>query len=157
METFFKDYIERLQALHFDVIRELEGSTLETLNWVPGPGMNSLSVLVVHLTGAERYWIGDVAMGEPSGRDRAAEFLVKDIEFNTLKARLDDSVQYIRAALERLALQDLERVCVSPRDGHEFTVAWVLLYIQAHTALHLGHIQITRQLWEADHTSIDGG
>jgi hypothetical protein len=28
------------------------------------------------------------------------------------------------------------------------TVAWAVLHAVDHTALHLGHIQITRQLWE---------
>ena len=38
--------------------------------------MNSMNVLVVHLIGAERYWIGDVIAGEPSGRDRESEFMI---------------------------------------------------------------------------------
>ncbi len=42
--------------------------------------MNSLSVLVHHTTGAERYWAGDVVNGEPSFRDREAEFRVKGLD-----------------------------------------------------------------------------
>jgi hypothetical protein len=42
----------------------------------------------------------------------------------------------------------LESTRVRPRDGHEFTMAWALLHALDHATLHLGQIQITRQLWE---------
>ncbi len=35
-----------------------------------------------------------------------------------------------------------------PRDGREYTVAWALFHALEHTALHLGQMQLTRQLWE---------
>jgi uncharacterized damage-inducible protein DinB len=110
--------------------------------------MNSIAVLVVHLTGAERYWIGDVVMGDVSGRDRAAEFRTGGISLDALQARLAASTAYAHHALARLALADLEQERVSPRDGRKFTIAWALLHALEHTALHLGHIQITCQLWE---------
>ena len=50
--------------------------------------------------------------------------------------------------LEGLALPDLEATRVSPRDGRTFTVVWCLAHALEHTALHLGHIQVTRQLWD---------
>jgi uncharacterized damage-inducible protein DinB len=105
-------------------------------------------VLVVHLTGAERYWIGDVALGEPSNRDRNAEFKVREVGMEALRQRLDDTLSYASAALERLTLQDLEATRTSPRDGRTFTVAWALLHALEHSNQHLGHIQIMRQLWE---------
>ena len=33
-------------------------------------------------------------------------------------------------------------------DAREFTVAWCLLHALEHSAVHLGHMQIVRQLWE---------
>lgn len=33
-------------------------------------------------------------------------------------------------------------------DGQKFSVSWSLLHVLDHTAIHLGHIQLTRQLWE---------
>ncbi len=110
--------------------------------------MNSIGALVVHLTGAERYWIGDVAGRDPSGRDRAAEFRARGLDEAELKRRLDGSLAYARGLLEGLTLQDLDAARVSPRDGREFTVAWCLAHALEHTAIHLGHIQIIRQLWD---------
>lgn len=148
MHTFFEDYLNILQACHDDIIKALDGLPSAALDWIAGPEMNSISVLVFHLTGSERYWIGDVAAQEPSGRDREAEFKVHDVGMDALKARLDDSLAYARKTLEKLTVQDLETLRISPRNGREFTVGWSLLHALEHSNLHLGHIQITRQLWE---------
>jgi uncharacterized damage-inducible protein DinB len=147
MQTFYKEYLNVLQTCHTDILKALDGLPPAALDWISGPEMNSISVLVFHLTGAERYWIGDVAVQEPSNRDRDAEFKVRDLEVNVLKKRLDDCLAYAHKALEKLTLQDLEESRVSPRDGHKFTVAWSLLHALEHANLHLGHIQIARQMW----------
>ncbi|HVO68895.1 MAG TPA: DUF664 domain-containing protein, partial [Aggregatilineaceae bacterium] len=112
------------------------------------PNMNSLAVLATHVAGAERYWIGDVIAGEPSGRDRRAEFRASRLDTDTLKTRLAGSLAYVRGVLERLVLQDLEAIRTSPRDERQITVAWCLAHTLAHTATHMGHIQLTRQMWE---------
>ncbi len=148
MPIIFDEYLDRLERLHADIAQAVEGLPLEALDWAPGAEMNSIGVLVVHLTGAERYWIGDVAMQEPSGRDRDAEFRVRGLDAAALMQRLADATAYAQGALARLPLADLDAARTSPRDGRQFTVAWAVLHALEHTALHLGHIQITRQMWE---------
>lgn len=148
MILFYQEYLERLQDLHAGIQKELAGLPVEALDWVPAQGMNSLSVLVVHLAGSERYWIGDVVMGESSDRDREAEFRASGLDAATLNRRLDDILNYARAALGRLGLADLDRQCLSPRSSKQFSAAWALLHALEHTAIHLGHIQLTRQLWD---------
>jgi hypothetical protein len=148
MLSILEGYSERLQALHANIERSIEGLLLPALDWAPGPDMNSLGVLAAHVAGAERYWIGDVVGRDPSGRDRAAEFHAHGLDAATLTARLAQTLAHSQAVLAGLTLPDLEATRVSPRDGHEFTVAWCLAHALEHTALHLGHMQITRQLWE---------
>jgi uncharacterized damage-inducible protein DinB len=148
MQTFFEDYLERLGALHAQIGTAIEDLPQEALDWVPGEGMNSLSVLVVHTTGSESYWIGEVAGGRPSGRDRDAEFRAHGLTEADLRRRLADGLESARSVLEDLTLQDLERERISPRDGRRLTVGWALAHALEHTGLHLGHIQITRQLWD---------
>lgn len=150
MQTFFKEYLNILQTCHADILKALDGLPPAALDWILGPDMNSISVLVFHLTGAERYWIGDVAAQDPTERDRDAEFKVHDVGVDVLKKRLTDNMEYERAALEKLTIQDLETTRVSPRDGRGFTVAWALLHALEHSTLHLGQIQLTRQLWEQE-------
>jgi hypothetical protein len=148
MEPFFRDYLECLQRLHERIELALEGLPQAALDWTLGPDTNSLCVLVVHLTGAERYWIGDVVAQEPSGRDRQAEFRARGLDAGALRERLGDTLDFCQRVLEGLTTGDLAAPRVSPRDGREFTVGWALAHALEHTALHLGHIQITRQLWE---------
>lgn len=148
MQTFFTDYINLLQERHNDIFEALEGLPPAALDWTPGPNMNSISVLVFHLTGSERYWIGDIAAQEPSHRDRDAEFRVRDVGMDVLKERLGDNLEYARNTLNKFTIQDLETTRVSTGDRRTFTVAWALLHALEHTTLHLGQIQITRQLWE---------
>jgi uncharacterized damage-inducible protein DinB len=154
MQTFFTEYINLLQERHSDILEALEGLPSAALDWTPGPDMNSISVLVFHLTGAERYWIGDVAAQDPSERDRDAEFRVHDVEMDVLKKRLADNLEYARNTLSKFTLQDLETTRISARDGHPFTVAWVLMHALEHATLHLGQIQITRQLREGSKGSV---
>jgi uncharacterized damage-inducible protein DinB len=148
VDTFFEAYLDRLQELHEDIEKALEGLPQAGLDWLPGKEMNSIAVLVVHLAGAERYWIGDVLGGDPSNRNRDMEFQVHGLSGQDLKDRLSDSLAYIRNQVSALNLQDLaaQRTSQRYREG-EVSVAWSLLHVLEHTALHLGHIQVARQLW----------
>jgi uncharacterized damage-inducible protein DinB len=147
MQTFFEDYLNLLEDCHNGVLEALEGLPLAALDWVPGQEMNSISVLVFHLTGSERFWIGDVAAQEPSNRDRDAEFRVRGVGMDVLKKRLADNLEYARNALNRMGMQDLGAKRTLS-DGDETTVGWALLHALEHATSHLGQIQITRQLWE---------
>ena len=149
MEQAFVDYMERMQVLHDEIARCVTGLSQAALDWIPAPEMNSIGVLVAHVAGAESYWVGDVAGQEPSGRDRDAEFRTKGVDAATLLQRLTDQTAHTRAVLERLSVDELADERVSPRDGRIFTVAWALSHALEHTALHTGHIQLTRQLWDA--------
>lgn len=86
--------------------------------------------------------------GDPAPRDRAAEFRATGNTTEALRKRLDDTLAYARRALETLTLQDLEQERTSPRDGGKFSMSWALLHALEHTAIHLGHVQLTRELWE---------
>ena len=148
MQTYFADYYSLLQSCHNDIHKALDGLPPEALDWVPGKDMNTISVLVFHLTGAERFWIGDVAAQEPSDRNRDSEFKVKDLGTDALKKRLDDTLAYAKTALENFTLQDLELQRGSPQTDSEFTVGWALLHALEHATEHKGQIQLTSQLWE---------
>lgn len=148
MQPFYESYLNNLQDLHDEIRTNVKGILSDALDWTPGPGLNSMNVLVIHLVGAERYWLGDVLLGEPSGRVRDSEFQVKGLSSEELVNRLSETENYVQNALEALTLADLDKKRISPRNGREVTVGYILLYVLKHVALHLGHIQITRQLWE---------
>lgn len=151
MHPIFQDYLERITDLHQEILSAIEGLSPEALNWKPrqetSVDMNSINVLIVHLCGAERYWIGDVACGDISGRVRAEEFQVSGLDVDFLVEKVNAATLYAQTALEKLSIDDLGKDGTSRRDGHKFTVGWALLHALEHTAMHLGHMQITRQLW----------
>jgi uncharacterized damage-inducible protein DinB len=147
MIPFYKDLLDRFHEIYMDIAKSLDGLPQEALDWQPGPEMNSICVLVVHLTGAERYWIGDVILGDPSSRNREAEFQAKGMSSDELKQRLKEVDAYITAVFETMNLLDLEKPRQARRNGRELTVTWALMHALEHTAIHLGHIQIMSQLW----------
>jgi uncharacterized damage-inducible protein DinB len=154
MEALFADYLERLQELNRDFIRTFDDLPDEALDWVPGAEMNSFCVLVVHTTAATRFWIGDIALGESSNRNRDAEFQAKGLSKDALKTWFATLEEYVTGALERLSIADLstERN-FRYRDRQSGTAGWGLLHALEHVGLHLGHAQITRQLWQARNPS----
>jgi uncharacterized damage-inducible protein DinB len=146
MQPFFEDYLLNLQELHDDILNTLKDLPPAALDWSPAAEMNSINVLVTHIVGAQRFLVGEVIAGDPANRDREAEFKVRGLEQDTLVQRLDASLAYVRSTLEGMAPEDLAAL----RDfrGRERSVGWVLGHALKHTATHMGHIQLMRQLWE---------
>ena len=146
MQPYFEDYLLNLQELHNDIINALTDLPPAALDWSPAPDVNSINVLVVHTTGAQRFLIGEAVGGDPANRDREAEFKVQGLDADTLTQRLNESFEYIRSVLDGLTVEDLASV----RDfrGRERSVAWILGHALKHTATHMGHIQLMRQVWE---------
>jgi uncharacterized damage-inducible protein DinB len=148
MEQFFAEYLDRLTILHNLYIESFRGLPQEALDWVPGQDMNSLVVLAVHVTGSERFWIGTVALNDPAPRDRDAEFRAKGLSEAELIALFAANQSYMAAAFEQVSVADFGLKRRSPRHTEDFTVSSALLHAMEHTGVHLGHAQITRQLWD---------
>lgn len=148
MDPLLTAYSERLAALHDAMDQTLAGLPPEALAWSPGAEMNSLAVLAVHVAGAERYLIGEVVGGEPSGRVRATEFATTGGEADALRAGLAAALAHSQAVLARLDPDDLGRTSHSPQHQQTYTVAYALLRALDHMAEHVGHMQMARQLWE---------
>jgi uncharacterized damage-inducible protein DinB len=144
--TFVTEYLNRLQVLHADIEEAISDLPVDALDWKPAPDMNSICVLVVHLTGSERYWIGDVASQDPSNRVRETEFVARGLSAGELKQRLAGTLDYARKVLEPLAPPDLEVRRSSMRE-EAVTVWWALLHALEHTAIHVGQIQLMSDLW----------
>ena len=148
MQTLFEDYLNCLQGLHQEIKKIIEGLPQSEIDSVPESDMNSLGVIVSHVAGSERFMIGDIVAKDPSGRDRDAEFRTQGIDPAELNKRLDNSLAYTRQVLERLSIEDLDTPCFSPYDGRTYTSGFYLFRVLGHVASHLGHAQITRQMWE---------
>ena len=148
MEPFFTSYLELFDDVLRAFVETFDDLPDEALDWVPGADMNSLAVLVVHVCGSARFWVGDIGLGEPSNRDRASEFVTRGLSKDELKARLAGLQAYLRGAFERMSVADFATMRTIPNRPEPRTIGWTVLHGLEHTALHLGHAQITRQLWQ---------
>jgi uncharacterized damage-inducible protein DinB len=144
------NYLQRIEDLRGQVRGLIADLPAEALNWRPIAGdddhaTNSLAVMAAHVAGAEHFWIAEVIGGQPTTRDRDAEFSVQVADASELIRRLDAVGAETREVFSALAAADLD----GTREARGKTVAvrWGILHVIDHTALHLGHMQITYQLW----------
>ena len=143
-------YAQAFDRLHTEAANALEGLPAEALNWRPLEGdesTNSLAMTAAHMAGSERFWVGEVAGEQPAHRDRDAEFRARAASADELKALLDQAVALTRETLGRLPPEKLEET-VTARD-RTVTRRWAVLHALEHIAVHVGHMQLTRQLWQA--------
>jgi DinB superfamily len=147
-DQFFADYLERLEDLQHRLHQAVRDLPDEAMDWSPGPAMNpkmnTVAVLLAHITGVLHEGI-DLALNNPPSRVRAQEFQTHGVPGDELLRRLDAVIDYARVALPRLGLADLGHLR-QDEDG-PVTCGWVLLHALEHTYLHLGHLQLTCQLW----------
>ena len=158
-------YLNMIEALRGQIGELLSGLEAEALNWRPlaaaeGKGdhaTNSLAVLAAHVAGSEHFWIAEVIGQREATRLRAQEFRTQADSAELLQQQLAAVGRETRAVLQSLdeaALGEERRA--RPLSGREGSaearvvgVRWAILHVIEHSALHLGHMQLTRQLWEA--------
>ena len=147
-DQFFADYLERLEGLQHRLHQAVRDLPVEAMDWSPGPEMNpvmnSMAVLLAHITGVLKEGM-DLALDNPPSRVRAQEFQTHGVSSTEMLRRLDAVIDYARDALPRLGLADLAQAR-QDEDGM-ITCGWALLHALEHAYLHLGHIQITCQMW----------
>lgn len=148
MEQLFTDMLERFNSLYQAIETAVADLPDEALNWKPGADLNSIAVIMAHTAGAWRYWVGDVAGDMPSDRDRAEEFETRNVSAAEMLERLHAALETSREVLEQLDPSRLGEIRTSGLHDKQRTVGWAIIHALEHTALHTGHIQITRQLWE---------
>ena len=129
-----------------DLRQALDGLEGEALNWRPvGDESSSIYMLVSHMMGMAGGMCA-IARGEESQRDRAAEFAAAGTKSEDLLKLIDDTQALVEQALSTTT----EEMLASKRTfvGNESTGIGMLAAMIRHLGEHLGHIALTRQLWE---------
>jgi uncharacterized damage-inducible protein DinB len=145
-----ENYLQRIEDLRGQVSDLIADLPAAALNWRPTEGIeshttNSLAVLAAHVAGAEHFWIGEVIGGHPPTRDRAAEFAIQATDAAGLLRLLEKTGAETREVFSSLHEADMDGI--REVEGRTVPVRWGILHVIDHTALHLGHMQITYQLW----------
>ena len=118
----------------------------DELWWRPHEQTNAVANLVLHLSGSNRYYFGQVIGGRDAERNRDAEFTARD---GYSKARLLEIWQgALRVTEDVLNGFDPSRMMeTTDRAGETTTFAQLLLHVTHHNAVHMGQIVwITKML-----------
>lgn len=145
-----QQYLASLEDLRAQVGGIIKDVPPEGLNWRPSlpagaDPTNSLAVLAVHVAGAERFWIAECIGRYPQTRDRDAEFRYIATSAEEPLARLrrvGEETQEVLGALKPEQLDDSFM-----KDDHAVAVRWAIHHVIYHYSLHIGHMQLTYQLW----------
>ena len=131
----------------------LDGLSEAQLNWRPPvDGGNSVYVIATHTLGNARAFVLGIACGQPLERDRPAEFRASGHDASDLKAQAQRLSDDIDAGLARLSASDLNRRLQPPQslwgegEAQEISVREAVLHVVEHASIHLGQLQITRDL-----------
>lgn len=158
MLSELNNYLQQIEDLRGQVRDLIADLPAEALNWRPleGDETNSLAVLATHIAGAEHFWIGEVVGGSPPTRDRDAEFAAQASDASELIRLLENTGVETREVFATLGEADPSSPSGQSLDGtrqvrgRTIPVRRCILHVIDHTALHLGHIQLTYQLWKLE-------
>ena len=135
------------------VVACLDGLSEGQLNWRPTVDEgNSPYALAAHTLGNARAWVLGIACGRDVGRDRPGEFAATGADAARLRddlARLTADISEALGALEPARLDHRMTPPQVLRGGtstHEISVRDALIQVVEHASLHLGHLELTRDL-----------
>lgn len=130
------------------MVSAIDGLSDAQVNWSPPlPEPNSAYQLVIHATAAAQFWTDHIVLGNPTNRDRDAEFVS---EGSTQDAR--DAIDHLRRLLHdrRAELAAATQIAVPVERGsiapEQWTVGAALIHVYEELAQHLGHLEITVDL-----------
>ena len=150
MNTELANYLGRIEDLRSQISGLIADLPVQALNWRPIAGKddhvtNSLAILTSHISGAEHFWIAEMVGGRPETRVREAEFSIVATNAGEILHFLEKTAQETREVFSNLGELDLNGT--RQVKGRIVPVRWCIIHVIEHTALHLGHMQITYQLW----------
>jgi hypothetical protein len=136
--------------MHDQIRMEIEDLDDDGLNWSPDADSNSIATIVTHLVGSEAETLRCVA-GVPCTRDRRAEFVGGWRRRADVLEELrgaDDLIAEVRPKIAAPRLRTTLALPTLPDDQRRSGLTW-LVGNYGHAGEHVGHIQMTRQLYRA--------
>jgi uncharacterized damage-inducible protein DinB len=140
-----REVIALLEDQHTFASHALQGASADALNWKPASTpSDSLAGLVHHIVEVQRLWLDSVVGGEPVPLGLATAHSATSQSADELLEMMADSLAKSKARLESLTAAQYDE----PRErrGRAITVRWCVYHTLEHTAMHVGHMQITRQV-----------
>jgi uncharacterized damage-inducible protein DinB len=112
---------------------------------IEGAVNNSAGNLCLHLIGNLNHFIGATLGHTGYVRYREAEFNQKNVPVETMNTLMDDTLVMVKAVLEKLTDEDLEKTYPVHMFGEKST-QYMLMFFTGHLSYHLGQISYHRRL-----------
>ena len=148
-------YLKKLMGQAFEQIDGVPDDDVN--NWRPALGLqdiNTFFALLTHTIASGEFWVLSVAAEQPTARKRSTEFVATG-DIAALRTRADAWLAQSETLLASLGSDDFARVVpfndTVTGEPSKVTIANCLVHAVDHTANHLGHLQIQRQIWNAEH------
>ena len=132
------------------LLKAIDGIDDVQFHWTPGPEFNSIAILLRHLAGSERWWIGEAIGGIPSHRVRDAEFLQDRPRRDAVLQAVEDARRLTRQVLASVTIRDLQAEATPSvtvgKPPRRPTKLWALLHYLEHLGYHRGQALLLLKL-----------
>jgi uncharacterized damage-inducible protein DinB len=148
MEAEVQGYLNEFNITRRQIRDAIKGLDDQAVNWKPlTKETNSIYAILTHLTGTQNSWMKQTIAGIPIKRDREAELRASG-NMSDAVMRWENMDKEVDDILSKLTSAQLRETRKTSGPFGEVTVQGCILHQISHYALHLGHIQLTRQAWE---------
>lgn len=147
MEPAVESARAQLTIIHDGYREAVRGLDQAGVNWRPGAETNSAAALVVHVAASEAVILNAIKGNAAAPRDMAAEFQATAASDTELLAKLDEMDALLDEMGPAITAADLAAPRQRP-NGTQTGLYW-LIHAVGHGREHLGHIQLTKQLYLA--------
>ena len=120
------------------------------VKWSPGiPDTNSAAQLLTHMFGAESSSIQQYVGGTPVARNRDEEFSKPVSTVKDLLALIERVDAGTKTVMAKQSAQSLGKQVPTRQAGVTRSARDTILGVLTHQSEHMGHIELTEQLWKA--------
>ena len=158
MDAEIKGYAGFIDKLLEKAGKHAASLSAEATNWEPlDADTNSVAAIAAHMCGVVRWWVAQGLTGKDVGRQRDTEFVAQvdangEINFWGARRTIADVISETRsiaadilANLDPAALTEQSAVdTLGPQINR-----WVLVHTIDELSQHIGHMELTIQLWNA--------
>ena len=152
MDPYVAAHLRELEDLHrqvFEMVAPLDDDAINQ----PVPSLtNTVGIVLRHMAGSERYWIGEVVGDLAAHRHRASEFGHERLRKTALMQEFGGVDTLSREVLGRLTRDELVREVDVQRgkDVVKETKAYALVHATQHLAYHVGQLRFLIRLLKGD-------
>jgi len=152
-----QDFLATFERLTEHLMESVRAAPAESLDWRPAKDANSIWAIATHALSACRHWLVAVVAREPNPRDRESEFRSSGRDIGQLEALAERWLEDARRLLPAMSTADFDAPAdLSVTTGIAFptstplTCRGGLLHAVDHIGIHIGHVELTLQLLQAE-------